>query len=93
MQGSRDIIDLNLGNLENLKRNSAGSEVESPLDPDKPVPPSYDPDYKDVGITYEYMQTILEAALEESGYYKVEANSGRTHNRNTWCQLDSLNSC
>ncbi|KAK3775072.1 hypothetical protein RRG08_048282 [Elysia crispata] len=82
MQGSRDIIDLNLGNLENLKRNSAGSEVESPLDPDKPVPPSYDPDYKDVGITYEYMQTILEAALEESGYYKVETNAGRC-NRNT----------
>lgn len=72
IQGSRDIIDLNFGNPEYLKRSSvSGSDLDSPLDPDKPVTSFYDPDYKDVGITYEYMQTILEAALEESGYYKV----------------------
>ena len=32
---------------------------------------TYDPDYKDVGISYEYLQTILEKALEECGYYKT----------------------
>ncbi|BFZ02359.1 hypothetical protein BsWGS_05398 [Bradybaena similaris] len=69
IQGSRDIIDLNLGSPEYIKRSSLSSELDSPLDPDKPATPFYDPDYKDVGITYEYMQTILEALLEESGYY------------------------
>ncbi|XP_035825496.1 serine/threonine-protein kinase Nek10 [Aplysia californica] len=71
MQGSRDLIDLNLGPLECLKRSSVNGELDSPIDPDKPATPQYDPDYKDVGITYEYMQTILEAALDECGYYKT----------------------
>ncbi|CAG5124973.1 unnamed protein product [Candidula unifasciata] len=69
IQGSQDIIDMNLGSPEYIKRSSLGSELDSPLDPDKPATLFYDPDYKDVGITYEYLQTILEALLEESGYY------------------------
>ncbi|XP_059145403.1 serine/threonine-protein kinase Nek10-like [Physella acuta] len=73
IQGSKDIIDLNFGNPEYLKRSSVAGELDSPLDPDKPVMSFYDPDYKEVGITYEYMQTVLEAALKEAGYYKVDS--------------------
>ena len=36
----------------------------------------YDPDYKDVGITYEHMQSVVEDTLVESGYYDIQT----THN-------------
>ena len=36
----------------------------------------YDPDYKDVGITYEHMQSVIEDTLVESGYYDIHS----THN-------------
>lgn len=37
---------------------------------------NYDPDYKDVGITYEHLQTMIESALKENDYYVT--TQGRT---------------
>lgn len=35
----------------------------------------YDPDYKDVGITYEHMQSVIEDTLVQCGYYDQHKGS------------------
>ncbi|XP_013063092.2 serine/threonine-protein kinase Nek10-like [Biomphalaria glabrata] len=73
IQGSRELIDLNFGHMEYIKRSSLlASDLDSPLDPNKPVTLLYDPDFKDVGITYEYLQNILEETLKEMEFYAEE---------------------
>ena len=40
--------------------------------------PQWDPDYKDVGITYEQMQAMIEGMLVECGYYSIPARDRET---------------
>ncbi|KAH9503252.1 Serine/threonine-protein kinase Nek10 [Bulinus truncatus] len=69
IQGSEELIDLNFGNIGHSKSNSVtGGDLDSPLDPNKPVSLLYDPDYKNVGITYGYLQNILEETLKETDF-------------------------
>ncbi|KAL8610125.1 hypothetical protein ACOMHN_024591 [Nucella lapillus] len=76
-QGSREIIDLDL-TLPDVSRRLTSREHDARVfDPDNPVTGEYDPDYKDVGITYEHMHSVIEDTLMESGYYDVHT---ATHN-------------
>ncbi|KAK7477969.1 hypothetical protein BaRGS_00030798 [Batillaria attramentaria] len=76
MQGSREIIDLDL-TLPDVSRRglSVRDQDACAFDADNPVTGEYDPDYKDVGFTYEYMQSIIEDTLVESGYYEVPSGT------------------
>ncbi|XP_064613774.1 serine/threonine-protein kinase Nek10-like [Liolophura sinensis] len=71
LQGSRDIIDLNLGYLEKPGRRDTASSEPGIINADNLVTSNYDPDYKDVGISYEQMQRMIEGTLVESGYYDM----------------------
>ncbi|KAK7110811.1 serine/threonine-protein kinase Nek10-like [Littorina saxatilis] len=77
LQGSREIIDLDL-TLPDVARRGLNTRDRDAcaFDPDNPVTGGYDPDYKDVGITYEHMQCVIEDTLVKSGYYDIHT----THN-------------
>ncbi|XP_076465974.1 serine/threonine-protein kinase Nek10-like [Babylonia areolata] len=70
-QGSREIIDLDLTLPDVSRRLTSRDHDARVFDPDKPVTGEYDPDYKDVGITYEHMHSVIEDTLIESGYYDM----------------------
>lgn len=38
------------------------------------VTSQYDPDYKEVGTTYEQIQSMIESTLVTSGYYSMSPN-------------------
>jgi hypothetical protein len=38
----------------------------------------YDPDYKDAGVTYEIIQSVIEETLQESGYYDSHLHHGNS---------------
>ncbi|KAL5007557.1 hypothetical protein ScPMuIL_016363 [Solemya velum] len=75
--GSKDIIDMNLGPSDNKRVGSAGSdyEISSSFSGDELVTSQYDPDYKEVGTTYEQIQSIIESTLVASGYYSMSPNA------------------
>ncbi|KAL3832242.1 hypothetical protein ACJMK2_023902 [Sinanodonta woodiana] len=77
MMGSQDMIDLNLGPVENRLRGYTGSETDlfAGFNADRLVTTPYDPDFKDVGITYEQMQSMIESVLVESGYYNMSPHA------------------
>ncbi|PVD29855.1 hypothetical protein C0Q70_09112 [Pomacea canaliculata] len=76
IQGSQEIIDLDLTLPDFYKRGQSTREQDiCGFDPDKPVTGDYDPDYKDVGITYEHMQSVIEDTLVQCGYYDQHKGS------------------
>lgn len=76
-QGSREIIDLDLTLPDMARRGLTQRERDVfVFDADNPVTGEYDPDYKDVGITYEHMQLVIEETLVESGFYDLCVHPG-----------------
>ncbi|XP_048237261.1 serine/threonine-protein kinase Nek10-like [Haliotis rufescens] len=75
LQGSRDVIDLNLGVPDTPRKQTfslADQEMFS-FSTEKLAARSYNPDFRDVGITYEQMQNMIDDTLVDCGYYSVSA--------------------
>ncbi|XP_046580410.1 serine/threonine-protein kinase Nek10-like [Haliotis rubra] len=75
LQGSRDVIDLNLGVPETPRKQkfSLSDQEMFSFSIEKLATRSYNPDFHDVGITYEQMQNMIDDTLVDCGYYSVSA--------------------
>ncbi|XP_041365130.1 serine/threonine-protein kinase Nek10-like [Gigantopelta aegis] len=80
LEGSRDMIDLNLGPVSNSRRRPhSGLDTETFMfTAHAKDTHQWDPDYKDIGITYEQMQSMIESTLVECGYYSIPTRDRET---------------
>ncbi|XP_064647699.1 serine/threonine-protein kinase Nek10-like isoform X2 [Lineus longissimus] len=81
LTGSRELIDLNFGPSESPLVNREASRDPEVLTLNAEKGGGLDTDHKDIGITYESMQGIIESVLVESGYYDMSpaARHSRTN--------------